>query len=108
MNADISRPTTRQFHSLVEVVRVERDGLTCRITATVPARWWWPWGRRVTRTWEGGSTVWHDVETGRRAGPVFESELSAIDWLDLKRARDAQKARDRSDDANTSVEGGNP
>jgi hypothetical protein len=65
--------------------------MTIRITlpirrATYRWRWGWPPLRRGLRivgyvTYEGSSTVWHNVETGQRADTVLEGRLAGLAWL---------------------------
>lgn len=37
--------------------------------------------RKVETTYEGDSTVWRDVKTGKRPGTATEMQLSEISWL---------------------------
>lgn len=45
------------------------------------------WLQRIPVTYVGNGTVWHEKETGRRAGTMTESQLSDIEW---KRTYDAK------------------
>lgn len=56
----------------------ERD-----ITLTTERRIGWFWNRqtvKTTQTYRGHSTVWRDVETGRRANTYTEAILSDMEW----------------------------
>lgn len=63
----------------LKVLGVTFPGGDTRIHA-VQTTGWWLWKRHRNVIYEGSSTVWHDVETGRRPGTVMEGFLSSVEW----------------------------